>query len=313
MDTVLKPTKLFPVEREYECCIDALYFTGVITVFPGSKTRGIIGIDGRKYPVPTLEQVKKIFDHSRELTDRKVLQGFSQLRLTPLAMPVQELSDRLKNAILSHNEDSNIYQTRHSSSFPLIPVRVNAKKQVWIWDTLRKVLDSGELVYFPGEYSLNHYGLTKPEVIKNNLFCAIPGWSVGLAEGLPVLPQPGQGTSFENRKQIEIGHSPREYLQLLQTEAYQGETGKTLEDFITDFIIRLETTGEVSNDRYDNNALWLLGNYIEYVEQLKSDLIPTAWWHRNFGRVRLDAHRPGNKLCTRSWGVSTIVRLPGIK
>ncbi len=91
MDTVLKPTKLFPVEREYECCIDALYFTGVITILPGSKTRGIIGIDGRKYPVPTLEQVKKIFDHSRELTDRKVLQGFSQLRLTPLAMPVQEL------------------------------------------------------------------------------------------------------------------------------------------------------------------------------------------------------------------------------
>jgi len=36
---------------------------------------------------------------------------------------------------------------------------------------------------------------------------------------------------------------------------------------------------------------------------------PSGWWHRDFGRARLDAHRPGNKLCTRSWGGSSTVRL----
>jgi hypothetical protein len=313
MEFTLNPVKLFPVEREYECCIDALYFNRVITILPGSKTKGIIGIDGKRYPVPTLEQVKSVFDNNRDLADRKFLQGFSQLRLTPMAMPVQDLIDRLQNAVISHAGEMKIFQTRHSASFPLIPVRVNTKKQVWVWDTLRKMVESGKLVYFPREYSLNHHGLTKPQVIKNKLICAIPGWSIGLVEGLPTIPQPGQGMSLENRKQIEIGFSPREYLQALQTDAYMGETGKTVEDFITEFIIRLEMTGEVSNDRYDNNALWLLGNYVEYVEQVKSDLVPSAWWHRDYGRVRFDAHRPGNKHCTKSWGVSTIVRLAGTK
>jgi hypothetical protein len=41
------------------------------------------------------------------------------------------------------------------------------------------------------------------------------------------------------------------------------ETGKTFEDFITKFFTYLETiTNEISNDRYDNNVLWLLGQYV---------------------------------------------------
>jgi len=49
--------------------------------------------------------------------------------------------------------------------------------------------------------------------------------------------------------------------------------------------------------------------YVKYVEHLRSGLVPTGWWHRDFGRVRLDAHRPGNRRCTRSWGGSSTVRL----
>ena len=108
------------------------------------------------------------------------------------------------------------------------------------------------------------------------------------------------------RKQLEIGLSPREYIQILKTESYTGETGKTLEDFITEFLTHLETTNEVSHDRYNDNSLWCLGQFtkIKYAE-----LVPTGWWHREFGRVRLDMHRTGNKLCTKSWGASTTVRL----
>jgi hypothetical protein len=74
------------------------------------------------------------------------------------------------------------------------------------------------------------------------------------------------------------------------------------------FITRLETTHEISNDRYDNNASWLLGQYVKYLPRLRSDLVPTGLWHRDFGRLRLDAHRPGNKRCTKSWGCATTVR-----
>jgi hypothetical protein len=129
---------------------------------------------------------------------------------------------------------------------------------------------------------------------------------VGLVESLPIMPQQGQGKTLWGRRQLEIGYSPREYLQILQTEAYRGETGKTLEDFITKFLIHLETTNEVSNDVNDKNALWCLGQYLKITY---AELVPTGRWYRDVGRARLDMHRTGNKLCTKSWGGSSTVRL----
>ncbi|GAI06553.1 unnamed protein product, partial [marine sediment metagenome] len=38
---------------------------------------GVIGIDGKEYPIPTQEQVVELFDHNRELVGRKVPQGFT--------------------------------------------------------------------------------------------------------------------------------------------------------------------------------------------------------------------------------------------
>ena len=301
--------QLFPVEREYARCVAALNRTGILTLLPKSESIGVIGVDGEEYPMPTQEQVVELFAYSRELVGRKVPAGFDCLELTPMAMPAPALFDRLEAAIVKHGAEDKIIRTRRSASDPLIPVRVNAEKQVWIWDTLRQALDTGEVVYFPEEYSSNHGGQTKLEVVNNGRFCAVPGWSVGLVESYPILPQQDQGKTLGGRRQLEIGASPRDYLRTLQTQAYRGETGKTLEDFLTKFLTHLDATNEVSNDRYDDNALWLLGQYVKYVEQVKSDLVPTGWWHREFGRVRLDAHRPGNRLCTRSWGGSSTVRL----
>ncbi len=301
---------LFPVE-EYARCVIVLNRTGILTLLPESESLGVIGIDGKEYPIPTQKQVADLFDHNRELVDRKAPQGFDRLELTPMAMPTLLLIDKMKAAILKHAAEEKIYQTRPSPSDPLIPVRVNTEKQVWIWEILRQALDTDNLVYFPQEYSSsNHRGQTKLEVVNNGRICAVLGWSVGLVESSPIMPEQGQGRTLGGRRQLEIGSSPRDYLRtLLQTQAYQGETGKTVEDFVIKFLTHLETTNEVSNDRYDNNALWLLGQYVKYVKQVKSDLVPTGWWHREFGRARLDAHRLGNRLCTRSWGGYSTVRL----
>jgi hypothetical protein len=306
MDGAPQSQQPFPVEREYALCVSALERTGILTLLPSSGSLGVIGVDGDEYPIPTQEQVVELFAHNRELVARKVPQGFDRLEMTPLATPMPLLMDRLKAAILKHAAEGRIYQTRRSPSAPLVPVRVHAEKQVWIWETLRQVLDTDELVYFPREYSTHHQGLTKLEAIHDGRICAVPGWSVGLVEGFPILPQPGQGMPQGGRRQPEIGSSPREYLQTLQMEAYQGETGRTLEDFITEFLTHLETTDEVSRDVRDDNALWCLGQYwrVPYAE-----LVPTGRWVRDVGRVRLDSHRTGNKLCAGSFGASTTVRL----
>lgn len=280
--------------------------TGILTPLPGSESRGVIGADGREYSVPTLKQVADLFEHNRELVERKIPQGFDHLELIPLAMQVPLLIEIMKTAIIRHGTEGKIFQTRRSPSDPSIPVRVNKEKQVWGWKTLREALDTDELVYFPRKYSASHRGQTKSEVIRNRHICAVPGWSVGLVESLPVMPGQGEGKTMGGRSQLEVGSSPKEYVRALQDEAYQGETGKTLEDFITEFLIRLETTNEVSNDIRDNNALWCLGQYmkIPYAE-----VVPAGRWHRDIGRARLDMHRTGNKRCTKSVGVSTTVRL----
>ena len=129
--------QLFPVEREYARCVTALNRTDILTLLLKSESIGVIGIDRREYPVPTQEQVVEIFAHNRELVGRKVPQGFDRLELTPIAMPTPLLIDRMKAAILKHAAEGKIYQTRRSPSDPLIPVRVNTEKTVWIWGYLK--------------------------------------------------------------------------------------------------------------------------------------------------------------------------------
>jgi hypothetical protein len=297
---------LFPVQMEYARCAAELEGAGILTLLPESESAGVIGIDGKEYPFPTWEQVVELFEHNRELVGRKIPQGFNRLELTPLAMPTSLLIEQMKAAIIKHAAEGKIYQTRRSPSDPLIPVRVNTEKQVWVWETLTQALDTDDLVYFPQEYSSNPGGQTKLEAVHNGRICAVPGWSVGLVESFPVMLEQGQGQTLGGRRQLEIGSSPREYLQTLQTEPYQGETGQTLEDFIMRFITRLETANEVSNDVQDNNALWCLGQYLKIDW---AELEPTGRWHRVVGRARLDMHRTGNKLCTKSWGAAATVRL----
>ncbi len=132
--------QLFPVEREYARCVTALNRTGILTLLPKSESIGVIGIDGKEYPIPTQEQVVELFAHHRELVGRKVPQGFDRLELTPMAMPTPILIDRMKAALLKHAAEGKMYQTRRSPSDPFIPVRVNPEKHVWIWDTLRQAL-----------------------------------------------------------------------------------------------------------------------------------------------------------------------------
>jgi hypothetical protein len=298
----------FSLEKEYDRNINVLTRTGILISLLRSRRLGVMGIDGKAYPIPTRDQVKRIFLQNKELVARKVAQGFDCLELTPLAMPALVFADLLKEAIIQYAAKGQIFRTRHSRYEPLIPVRVNSEKHVWIWETLRQALDTDKLVYFPKEYSIHHRGETKSDVIHDGRICAAPGWSVGLVESFPIMAGQGRGKIMGGRKQLEIGHSPSEYLGILQNPAYQGESGRTLEDFVIKFIIRLETIGEVSHDVDDDNALWCLGQYMEIPY---ARVVPTGRWHRSVGRVRLDAHRTNNKLCAQRWGVSTIVRLPG--
>jgi hypothetical protein len=67
-----------------------------------------------------------------------------------------------------------------------------------------------------------------------------------------------------------------------------------------------EETNEISHDRYDDNALWCLAQYIKISY---AECVPVGSWNSKVGRLRLDMHRTGNKKCTKSVGAATIVRI----
>lgn len=294
--------------KQYDLSITALNRTGIITRLPRSKKLGVVGVDGKAYPLPTLEQLQDILTLNKELVDRKLQQGFTQLQITPIAIPVLQLMERVKTALLDHAAAGKINQTKQKSTDTDIPVLVNKDEQIWMWARVRQILDTPQVVYFPQIFTREkHQGYTKKEAIRNPQLCAVPGWSVGLIETIPIMPQPGQGKVIAGRKQLEAFSTPRDYLQALQNPPYQGETGWTLEDFLTQFIVRLETSDQVSHDRIDNNALWLLGMYLPYLMP-KAQGVPVGYWSRKVGRkLYLSAHRTGNRF--RMCGARTMVRL----
>jgi len=295
-------------KKEYACTITALNRTGILTLLPRSEKLGTIGIDGKEYPVPTQEQLQETFTRNKELVDRKMRQGFTQLQLTPIAMPTLQLIDRAKTVILKHATAGKIIQTKQKSTDADIPVRVNTSEPIWMWTRVHQTVDTPKLVYFPQAYTdRNHQGVTKEKAIQKTHLCAVPGWSVGLIESTPIMPQQGQDKIIGGRKQLEAYSTPCEYLQTLSTSPYQGETGWTPEDFLTHFITQLETTNQVSHDRYDSNALWLLGSYMPK-SMPNSLLVPVGYWSRDAGRkMHLTAHRTGNRL--KGWVARSIVRL----
>jgi len=298
------------LKKQYNTNLSLLNQTGIITPLPSSGLHGVVGINSMVYPMPTIEQIQVVFDNNKDLIERKIRQGFTQLQITPLAMPLPCLIEQAKAIIQAHAESGRIFRTKQSSADPDTPIKVNTKGPVWIWERIQRVLDTDWVIYFPKVYSpQGNQGMSKAEAVHNKQVCAFPGWSVGLIEPLTILPQPGQGRLIDDRQQLECGSSPREYHQVLGAPAYQHESGWTLEDFLTYFITQFEVTGQVSHDRADNNALWLLGQYLPDLEKTPN-LVPVGYWSSTLGKkLYLSAHRTGNhfKMC----GARTIVRLPG--
>ena len=300
----------FPLERAYARIMTALSRTGILTPLPRSRVLGVIGIDGKEYPGPTLEQTRQVFLRNEELVDRKSRQGFTQLQLTPMAMPTSELIDRARTALLEHAAAGTIFQTKRDPADADVPVGVNIRDPIWVWDRVRPALYSGDLVYFPRVYTPHdHRGSTKEEVMRNPRLCALPGWSVGLIEPMPFTPRLGQGQMIGGRKQLEEYATPRDYLRTLSTPPYEGETGWTPEDFLTHFVTQLETIHQVSHDRHDGNILWLLGAYLPDAVPY-AELVPAFYWDSDAGRrLRLSTHRTGNRF--RGCAARSVVRLGG--
>jgi len=292
----------FGLEGEYRRCLKTLNRTGVVSLLPGTESLGVVGFDGKEYPVPSLQEVGSIVERNRELVVKKREQGFTRLQLTPFALPLSILTDRVGTNIQEHAREGKIFQAKHTSSDPDVPVRVNQDEPVWIWESLKDADLSGALVYFPTSFDETHHGLNKEQVVATPSLCAVPGWSISLVEADAFLAKKGRGKILGGRRQLETNHTPQEYLKQLSDSSYTGETGFTPEDLLTDFLTRLEETNQVSRDWDDSSATFLAGSYLTTEAS-----VPFGHWGRVLVQLYLSADVPDYQ--DERWGSSSTVRL----
>lgn len=290
------------LESEYRQSLVALNRIGILSILPGSEKLGVIGVDGKEYPAPTWAEVQEVVESNRELVEQKQAQGFTKLQLTPLAVPLPILIDRAEKVILRHSQDGKIFQTKTDPNSAEVVARVDSDEPVWVWDTVREAIKTDDIVYFPSQFGSDHKGKSKDQITRDQRICFVPGWSIGLIEDTNTLPYQGSGKTVGGRKQLENNQTPLDYLKNFQTSQYQGESGWTYEDFLTDFLVNLEQTNQVSHEWSESSALWMVGAYLP-----GSADVPAGYWTRGFGQLNVDADVPDAR--SEYWGVRSTVRL----
>src|SRR3989339_1353979 len=120
------------------------------------KEGAILGIDNKKYPIPTLEQIASRLFERRETLRTKHDQGFTKLLLVPFGMSLDTLRETFKQFLLKYKKDN--------PSFDL-----NTNNPLWTQEEYQgaDMGDSPDLVYEPQSFDKEgHGGKTKMEILK---------------------------------------------------------------------------------------------------------------------------------------------------
>ena len=295
-------------KTQYETKAKILNRLGLLEILPEKQEIGILGIDGKEYPFPEMEVIEQEFRKNKELFETKMAQGFTELEITPFGMPLNRLIETLKQQLLKHSREGKLFHTKKNqtdSNETLKPFALDDENPLNVWDKYVGADENGELVYDAKEFSQNHQGKTKLQMIDSQE--SSPGFLITLREKNLNIPRECKGEMKNGRKQLETNKTPREYLQMiLSQEMYQGELGQTPEEWLTEFLTHLEQTNQVIDDWQENgSASFQLGGYFH-----ASDGVPYCVSVRDHRRAYLDGVDPGSRL--GSVGVRSAVRVNGI-
>ncbi|HBK33733.1 TPA: hypothetical protein DDZ06_01810 [Candidatus Uhrbacteria bacterium] len=297
--------RLYRLREQYDFQVSLLEQVGIL------KDKAILGINGCKYPIPTLEQIAQKLYEQRETLETKRDQGFTKLLLVPFGMSLDGLAEILEQFLLS-------YKKSHPS------FNLSLSQPLYRWRTYSATADAGNLprlVYYPRSFTeYGHQGKIKRQILlereeawKQNLDDnSWKGWTVHLlqpsdpsnldSKGFAPIPRKGHGTpqgDLVPRPPLEAGKTPNEYLSILQKaqededSPYHGETGMTPEDWIMAFMIHLAET-EKPLDDYENGAegsSLLTGAFFRFTVD-----VPVACWFQSNSQACLHIHIPDQRI-----------------
>jgi len=275
----------------------------------------ITGIDGKEYPIPTLEQITiRLFERREELKTKHD-QGFTKLLLVPFGMSLDALRETLKQFLLKHKKDN-----------PSFDLDTNQPLWTWLEYPGADIGDPPKLVYYPQSFDQEgHGGKTKMEILEEQAGrrwtptsvgvaegseTGTPGWTIHLLQpsdpsdshspGFAPIPHEGQGTpqgDLTPRPSLEAGKTPTEYLSLLQKSQddpyspYSQESGMTPEDWIMAFMTHLTETKKPLDDVWNitntESISYLTGAFFP-----SSVHVPIVCWYRGNLRAILSRDVP---------------------
>lgn len=283
-------------EKEYDRQTQTLNRLGLLDILPESGEMGLVGLDGREYPLPKKEAIELEIRKNKEVYEKKIEQGFGELLITPFGMPLNRLIDALQQRILSHYKEGKLLAAKAKPSDPDEPLNLNQNQPLWVWDEWRGSDENGQCVYYPKSFGKNnHQGKTKQEILDTQREKSSPlaGWNISLIESNPVIPRQGKGKTIGGRKQLEANKSPEEYLELFRTDPqYAKEQGLTIEDWITLFIKHLEETNQVIDDFQGKGSIsYLNGSFLS-----SPRLVARGYWYRGGAQASLVGSNPDDRF-----------------
>jgi hypothetical protein len=271
--------------HQWENQIETLKKATILEELTDPDDIGILGIDGKGYPVPRYEDIlERITLGNIELLERKREAGFNQLLLVPFARPLDNLITLYKQALLQKHKEGKLFGTDGEQ------LDLDVNNPIWAWEVYKEADINGKLIYYPQEFSDNHQGKTKQQLI--NLGNA---WEILLIEDLPDLPGKGLGLMLNQRRNLkttriplEADKSPREYLKILKENPnYQGEQGFTPEAW---FAYALTSLLNRNQQISDWQSCFLLGSYFPTTLG-----VPRVCWLRVDRRVLLGGGVPDGR------------------
>ena len=278
---------------EYDRQYRILNRLGLLDILPKSGEAGIIGIDSKEYPIPTKEALEQEIKRNREVYETKLSQGFTEIQLTPFAIPLDNLISTLEQRIKEHHKQGKLLATKESSTDKDESLDLDTSQPVYVWDEWKGSDINGSCVYHPTSFDqTKHNGHTKAEILKAQEGLPLAGWNVLMVEPNKNIPRQGKGKTKGGRNQIETNQTSKDYLKRLQTNPEcANEQGLTNEDWLTMFIIHLEKTNQVIDDSYGRgSACFLAGSY-----NPSSDRLGCGRWSRVYHQAYLDGYNPGNR------------------
>jgi len=304
---------LYNLKEQYAFQFNFLKEVGIL-----NERNAIVGVDGREYPVPTLEQIaQRLHEREKDLSIKRD-QGFMKLLLVPFGMSFDVLCGILRRFLLAYKKDHPDFNLNTKIPLQAAPGYEETDLE-----------DPPPFVYHPESFDKDHHqGQTKLGILrdqsvnKSSSFC---GWRVHFFQpsnpgdqgsgGIAFIPRKGQGKvcGEENpRADFEAGKAPNDYLSILQkakedfASPYHGESGLTPEDWILAFMTHLIQTGEPL-DYYDDkrdSITSLIGVFCPSIS-----LVPVASWYHGWKDTPYQVDLIGNNPDTQveSVGVRTSV------